>query len=157
LGISSIAYNRASSLCSEIVDIATDDQLGNGIFSVHVKIKRRTYGEIFNLAYVLLADINFKYIFIYDDDIDIRNPKDRQWAFETRLQPKDGILTTPTIVGASLDPSGDENYFRHTIKAAFLCTKPWGKTDEEKKYVDRKFAKCWIPGVDKIDEKIWKK
>jgi len=95
---------RLMSLGIDAVEVAMDEQ-GNNIFTAHVSIKRRSYGEPWNAAYQLLSDINIKYVFLYDEDIDVRDPRKRQWAFETRLRPDEGIITTPIIVGASLDPT----------------------------------------------------
>ena len=150
LGISAMLHERASSGCSEIVDLCMEEE-GNNIFTAHVSIKRRMYGEVENLIYQLLSDINIKYIYVYDEDINIRDLKDRRWAFETRLRPESDIYTTGKMVGASLDPSCDENYFRHTSKAGFDCTVPWGLTEKDREYLKRKHAKCWVPGVDEVD------
>ena len=149
LGISAMLYERANSGCSEILDLCMDYD-GNNIFSAHVKIKRRTFGETRNLIYQLLSDINIKYVYVYDEDIDIRDRRDRVWAFETRLRPDEDIYKTPIMVGASLDPSCP-GPFRHTAKAGFDCTVPWGKDEEENTYNRRKHAKCWVPGVNEVD------
>lgn len=149
LGISSMLFDRAASGCSEILDLCMDYD-GNNIFTAHVKIKRRTFGETRNLIYQLLSDINIKYVYIYDDDIDIRDHRDRFWAFETRLRPNEDIYTTDIMVGASLDPSCP-GPFRHTAKAGFDCTVPWGKDEEERAFNTRQHAKCWVPGVDEVD------
>lgn len=149
LGISSMLYERARSGCSEVLDLCMDD-VGNSIFFAHVKIKRRMYGEVINLIYQLLSDINIKGVYVYDEDIDIRESKDRMWAFETRMRPDRDVIITEKMVGASLDPSCDEKYFRHTSKIGFDCTRPWGHTEKEREYIRKKHERGSVPGSDDI-------
>ena len=153
LGISSILFEKASNGCSEILDLCMISE-GNNIFGAAVKIKRRTYGEVSNLIYNLLSDINIKYLYVFDDDIDIRDIRERTFAFETRCRPEKDIIILPELVGASLDPSC--THFRHTSKVGFDCTIPWGETHEEREFLRKKHAKGWVPGVEKINETLWK-
>jgi len=42
---------------------------------------------------------------VVDDDVDIRNASDVEWAMATRLDPKTGIVTIDNIFGHGLNPS----------------------------------------------------
>jgi 2,5-furandicarboxylate decarboxylase 1 len=46
-----------------------------------------------------------KHIFVFDDDIDITNPEEVEWAFATRVQADKDIFIIPNCAGIRLDPS----------------------------------------------------
>jgi 2,5-furandicarboxylate decarboxylase 1 len=46
-----------------------------------------------------------KMVTVVDDDVDIRNASDVEWAMATRLDPKTGIVTIDNIFGHGLNPS----------------------------------------------------
>jgi 2,5-furandicarboxylate decarboxylase 1 len=78
---------------------------------------------------------------IVDDDIDIYNPHDVEWAIATRFQAdKDGVIL-PNQRGSSLDPSGDlsEGKKAKTCKMGLDATIPFGKTD--KPFAKEKYRK----------------
>jgi len=117
--------------CSEVVDISLGKE-GNYVFDAHVSIKKRMSGEARNVILAALSTVTIKSVWIYDDDIDVHNPRDRQFAWNTRYQPAtDTIIIGHPLVGSSLDPSCP--VFRHTTKVGFDCTKPLGQEDRYKK------------------------
>jgi len=77
-----------------------------------------------------------KHVFVVDDDIDVRDPNQIEWAMATRFQAsKDMVIKHEK--GSSLDPSADP-ITRETTKVGFDLTIPWGK--------DRsKFTKSGLP------------
>ncbi|HEY7164133.1 MAG TPA: UbiD family decarboxylase [Candidatus Binatia bacterium] len=48
-----------------------------------------------------------KHVFVFDDDIDITNPEEVEWAFATRVQADKDIFIIPNCAGIRLDPSAD--------------------------------------------------
>lgn len=64
-----------------------------------------------------------KHVFVVDDDIDIYNPADMEWAMSTRFQADKQMVVKPGEKGSSIDPSADPNT-RLTCKAGFDLTKP---------------------------------
>ncbi|WP_411730834.1 UbiD family decarboxylase [Paeniglutamicibacter sp.] len=46
-----------------------------------------------------------KMVTVVDDDVDIRNASDVEWAMATRLDPVNGVLTIPAAFGHGLNPS----------------------------------------------------
>jgi 2,5-furandicarboxylate decarboxylase 1 len=46
-----------------------------------------------------------KHIFVFDDDVDITNPEEVEWAFATRVQADKDIFIIPNCAGIRLDPS----------------------------------------------------
>ena len=45
---------------------------------------------------------------VVDDDVDIRNPSDVEWAMTTRLDGKSGILQIEDVFGHGLNPTFDD-------------------------------------------------
>lgn len=46
-----------------------------------------------------------KMVTVVDDDVDIRNPSDVEWAMATRLDPANGIMVVDKVFGHGLNPS----------------------------------------------------
>jgi 2,5-furandicarboxylate decarboxylase 1 len=64
---------------------------------------------------------------VVDDDVDIRNPSDIEWAMTTRLDPQTGVITIPACFGHGLNPSFPD--YQGT-KIAFDCTRPFPYTHD---------------------------
>ena len=62
-----------------------------------------------------------KMVTVVDDDVDIRNPMDVEWAMTTRLDPSTGVITVPECFGHGLNPSFPD--YKGT-KIGFDCTRP---------------------------------
>ena len=75
---------------------------------------------------------SLKHCVIVDDDIDIYNPHDVEWAIATRFQADKNAVILPNQRGSSLDPSGDltEGKKATTCKMGLDATIPFGKTDK---------------------------
>ncbi len=63
-----------------------------------------------------------KMVTVVDDDVDIRNPSDVEWAMATRLDPVRGILRIENVFGHGLNPSFPD-YFG--AKVGFDCCRPY--------------------------------
>ncbi len=71
-----------------------------------VSIKKRREGEAKNAALAALAaHPSLKRVIVVDDDIDINNSEEVEWALATRLRPAEGIDIINNTKGSSLDPS----------------------------------------------------
>ena len=75
---------------------------------------------------------SLKHCVIVDDDINIYDPSDVEWAIATRFQADKNAVIIPDQPGSSLDPSGDltEGKKARTCKMGLDATVPWGKTDK---------------------------
>jgi 2,5-furandicarboxylate decarboxylase 1 len=84
---------------------------------------------------------SLKHCVIVDDDIDIYDPLDVEWAVATRFQADKNIVILPNQPGSSLDPSGDltEGKKARTCKMGLDATIPAGKTD--KSFVKEQYRK----------------
>jgi UbiD family decarboxylase len=77
-----------------------------------------------------------KHVFVVDDDIDIYDPQQVEWAMATRFQGDSDLVVRPREQGSSLDPSADgETHL--TTKLGFDLTRPLkahGKAFEKVKF-----------------------
>lgn len=76
---------------------------------------------------------SMKHVFVVDDDIDIHNPNEIEWAMATRFQGDKDLVIKPKEKGSSLDPSSDLET-RETCKLGFDLTIP---SDKEAKHFKR--------------------
>lgn len=83
---------------------------------------------------------SLKYVIVVDEDIDIDNLEEVEWAISTRTQLDRDLVIKPGQKGSSLDPSADQ-ITRLTCKAGIDATIPLTIGDE-------KFRKAIIPEVD---------
>ncbi|MEM4336218.1 MAG: UbiD family decarboxylase [Candidatus Anstonellales archaeon] len=70
-----------------------------------------------------LGHKSMKHVVIVDDDIDIYNPNEVEWAIATRFQADKKLVVKTHQKGSSLDPSADPNTYE-TTKAGIDATKP---------------------------------
>ncbi len=86
------------------------------------------------LAAAFEGHSSLKHAFVVDEDIDILNPLDVEWAMATRFQGDRDIFVRGREPGSSLDPSGEPGT-KMTYKMGFDLTKPLvvekGKTFEK--------------------------
>lgn len=73
---------------------------------------------------------SMKHVFVVDEDIDIANPLEIEWAMATRLQGDRGLVIQPHQKGSSLDPSSDMDT-KETTKVGFDLTRPLQTTGKE--------------------------
>ncbi|HEY1267055.1 MAG TPA: UbiD family decarboxylase [Candidatus Binatia bacterium] len=135
-----VIYREAMKIVPEVRDVYVTP---GGTFRHHVvvSIKKRHDDEARNLILALLAiGIGLKQVTIVDDDIDIRNPTEVEWALSTRMQPDRDLIIIPRLACSTLDPSVPKP----------RSTAGWG-IDATVPVADRsKYEKVLIPGVEKI-------
>lgn len=92
--------------------------------SVIVSIKKRERTEARRVLHALLVSHPFmKNAVIVDDDIDIYNPRDVDWALGGRFQPDRDLVIVDQVAGSPLDPSCEEAGV--TAKMGLDATKPF--------------------------------
>lgn len=95
---------------------------GNCWLHAVVQITKRTEGDAKNaILAALAAHPSLKRVVVVDDDIDINNPKEVEWAIATRVQPDKDLLIISNAKGSSLDPSAKNSI---TSKWGIDATKP---------------------------------
>lgn len=93
---------------------------------VQMSQKRRGWSKQAILA-TFSAFPPLKMVTVVDEDVDIRNPMDVEWAMATRLDAKDGIVRIENIFGHGLNPSFPDYL---GTKVGFDCTRPFPHTHE---------------------------
>ena len=100
-----------------------------GCNTLRVAIKQRTFGEARMAISALFGGIMLlKHIFVFDEDIDIADEGQVEWALGTRFQADQDLVILQGIMGMTMDPS--LNGRRTGAKAGFDCTKPFGRDGE---------------------------
>ena len=69
---------------------------------------------------------SMKHVFVVDDDIDIHDPNQIEWAMATRFQGDKDMIVLEKQKGSSLDPSSNLET-RETTKIGFDLTIPHGR------------------------------
>ena len=73
---------------------------------------------------------SMKHVFVVDEDIDIHNPNEIEWALATRFQGDKDMVIKPKVKGSSLDPSSNLET-RETCKIGFDLTIPAGRDPKD--------------------------
>ncbi len=82
---------------------------------------------------------SMKHVWIVDEDIDLFDEREVEWAFATRFQGDKDLALRKGEKGSSLDPSADFES-RKTTKLGFDCTMPLNRKD--------KMVKAGFPEMD---------
>jgi len=129
-------YSRVS----ENVEVLDVHLTPGGCSYLHcvVKIRKRTEGDAKNAGIAALsAHPSLKHVVIVDEDIDIYDPRDVEYAIATRVRGDKDIVLIPGSRGSSLDPMADEE--GRTTKMIIDATKELKRAEE--------FERAKIPEV----------
>ena len=97
-----------------------------GSNTLRVSIRQRSFGEARLVISALFGGIaRLKHVFVFDEDIDIRNDLQVEWALGTRFQADQDLVVLTGIPGMSMDPSLQGR--RTGAKTGFDCTRPFGR------------------------------
>lgn len=104
LAATALAYREAYKICPDI-----DICLTSGGTSRHhcvVSIKKRHPYEPRNVMTALLAaNIGIKLCVVVDEDIDVHDMQQVEWAINTRMQADRDVMILPVMYSPTLDPS----------------------------------------------------
>lgn len=94
-----------------------------------VSVKKQTQGDGKNvLMAALAAHPSLKHAIVVDDDINIFNPEDIEYAIATRVKGDEDIMIVPGARGSSLDPCATPD--GTTTKVGVDATKPLDKKEK---------------------------
>ena len=137
----SAAYRRVREIVPEVKAVNVTHG-GTSRHHVVVSIKKRHESEARNVILALFGgNFGIKHVIVVDEDIDVFNPHDVEWALNNRMQPDKDIIIIPNLANSTLDPSAPLP--RTSAKWGIDATMPL--TDNEK------YKKVYIPGEDKVD------
>lgn len=134
-------YAEASKIC-EVADVRLTPGGCNWLHCAISIRKRRDDDPRRVIEAAFRAHPSLKHVIVVDDDIDLSNPYEVEWAIATRAQLDKDLVLKPDELGSSLDPSADQ-VTRRTCKAGLDATIPLT--------ADRsKFIRARIPGEDEV-------
>ena len=91
--------------------------------TLRVAIRQHAEGEARAAIEALFKGIlRVKTVYVFDDDIDISDDGQAEWAFGTRFQADEDLVVLQGLQGQTMDPS--LNGRRAGAKAGFDCTRP---------------------------------
>jgi 2,5-furandicarboxylate decarboxylase 1 len=103
--------------------------LSGGSGTLRISMKQHIHGEARNAMLAIFGAMRqIKTIFVYDEDINIRNDRECEWAMGTRFQADKDIITINGMMGMPMDPSLEGR--RTGAKVGFDCTRPFGRGHE---------------------------
>jgi 2,5-furandicarboxylate decarboxylase 1 len=100
--------------------------LSGGSNTLRVSIRQRSFGEAKSAIVALFGGImRLKHVYVFDEDIDIHDHRQVEWALGTRFQADQDLVVLQGMLGMTMDPS--LNGRRTGAKSGFDCTKPFGR------------------------------
>jgi 2,5-furandicarboxylate decarboxylase 1 len=87
-----------------VIDLALS--AASGRTHVVLSLKKRHDSDPRQLLHYLLAGVPYiKHAVVVDDDVDVHDPRDVEWAIATRVQGDEDLVVIPGLRGRSIDPS----------------------------------------------------
>ncbi|WP_404407811.1 UbiD family decarboxylase [Jeotgalibacillus malaysiensis] len=112
-----------------------------------IQMKKRNEGEVKNVIMAAFAGhYDVKHVVVVDEDVDIYNLEEVEWAIATRFQAEKDLVVINGALGSKLDPSTDNGV---GSKLGFDCTVPLNSEPME-------FEKIQIPGMKDLDIELYK-
>jgi 2,5-furandicarboxylate decarboxylase 1 len=100
--------------------------VSGGANTLRVSMKQRSFGEAKQAIAALFGGImRLKHVYVFDEDIDIHDERQVDWAMGTRFQADQDLVVLEGMLGMTMDPS--LNGRRTGAKSGFDCTKPFGR------------------------------
>jgi 2,5-furandicarboxylate decarboxylase 1 len=111
-------------------------------FHLFVKIRKTQEGQGKNVILGAFAGyFDLKHVIVVDEDVDIHNPTEVEWAVATRFQADRDLVIVPESQGSKLDPSNRDGV---GAKMGLDATKPF-------KAPEMTFKRIHVPGEEAID------
>jgi 2,5-furandicarboxylate decarboxylase 1 len=103
--------------------------VSGGCTTLRVSIRQHSHGEARAAIAALFDKITrLKHIYVFDEDIDIRDDRQVEWALGTRFQGDQDLVVLEGMIGMTMDPS--LNGRRTGAKCGFDATKPIGREND---------------------------
>ena len=111
-------------------------------YHLYVQIRKRQEGEAKNIMLGAFAGhYDVKHVIVVDEDVDIHNPAEVEWAVATRFQADRDLVVVPESQGSKLDPSTRNGV---GAKMGLDATKPLSAAEMT-------FKRIRVPGEEKVD------
>jgi 2,5-furandicarboxylate decarboxylase 1 len=114
---------------------------GVGRYHLYVRIRKRQEGEAKNIMLGAFAGhYDVKQVIVVDEDVDIHDPAQVEWAVATRFQADQDLVIVPNSQGSKLDPSTRDGV---GAKMGLDATKPLAAAEMT-------FKRIRVPGEEGI-------
>ncbi len=115
---------------------------GVGRYVLYVKLHKRQEGEAKNVIMGAFAGhYDIKHVIVVDEDVDIHNWREVEWAVATRAQADQDLVIIANAQGSKLDPSSRDGVSaKMGIDATVPLSAPAGK-----------FKRIYVPGEESVD------
>jgi 2,5-furandicarboxylate decarboxylase 1 len=111
-------------------------------YHLYVKIKKRFEGEAKNIMMGAFAGhYDVKHVFVVNDDVDIHNPAEVEWAVATRSRADRDVQIVPDAQGSRLDPTTNDGV---GAKMGIDATTPLNAPP-------MRYKRIRVPGEDEVD------
>jgi 2,5-furandicarboxylate decarboxylase 1 len=111
-------------------------------FHLYVKMKKTQEGQGKNVILGAFAgSFDLKHVIVVDDDVNIHNPTEVEWAVATRFQADRDLVIVPESQGSKLDPSNRDGV---GAKMGLDATKPLAAAEMV-------FKRIHVPGEEAVD------
>lgn len=100
-----IIYDRIRQICPTVQDVCATRGGSNLHVAISIRATFATQARDVMLAALTVERIRPKLVVVVDEDINVRNPEQVEWAIATRMQADRDVLIIPRQRGAFLDPS----------------------------------------------------
>jgi 2,5-furandicarboxylate decarboxylase 1 len=111
-------------------------------YHLYVQIRTRQDGEAKNIMMGAFAGhYDVKQVVVVDEDVNIHDPNEVEWAVATRFQADRDLLIVPHSQGSKLDPSTRDGV---GAKMGLDATKPLAAPE-------MKFKRIYVPGEETVD------
>ena len=112
-------------------------------YHLYVQIRKRQEGEAKNIMLGAFAGhYDVKHVIVVDEDVDIHDPNEVEWAVATRFQADRDLVVVPESQGSNLDPSTRNGV---GAKMGLDATKPLSAGEMV-------FKRIRVPGEESVDE-----
>jgi 2,5-furandicarboxylate decarboxylase 1 len=111
-------------------------------YHLYVQVRKSKEGEPKNVILAAFgAHYDIKQVILVDEDVDVHQPEQVEWAVATRFQADRDLVVVSGALGSILDPSTRDGI---SAKMGLDATKPLH-------YEEHVFTKVRIPGEDAVD------
>ncbi len=90
-----------------------------------ISIRKNTDGDAKNaILAAFAAHPSLKHVVVVDEDVDVDNPEDVEWAIATRFRADRDLIIIQNVRGSTLDPSCIDQETGLTVKVGIDATRP---------------------------------
>lgn len=101
--VEGMLYERVRQICPAVRDVCLTD--GGAMMHAVISIRPTYPTQARDVILAALSVVRLKLVVVVDDDIDVRNPNQVEWAVATRFQADRDLIVIPRQRGMFLDPS----------------------------------------------------